>query len=190
MSARPAPEPFIVEDQGAWHAWLLANDAHSDGVWLALAKTGTTQPTSLTYQDALDEALCSGWIDGQRRSFDEAVFLQRFTPRRPRSVWSQRNVAAVARLEADGRMRSRGTAEVELARADGRWERAYAGAATVEIPAELRAALERNPGASTAFAALSRSEQYTLLHPVISAPSEALQSQRIQTLLERLLRFN
>lgn len=106
-------EPFVVPDAAAWRAWLDAHEESSDGVWLVLAKKGTTSPTSLTYDRALDEALCSGWIDGQKRSLDAATFLQRFTPRRRASIWSARNVGIVARLVEESRMRPRGQAEVQ-----------------------------------------------------------------------------
>ncbi len=106
---------LCVTDAAAWRAWLDANEDASDGVWLVLAKKGTTDPTSLRYDEALDEALCSGWIDGQKRSRDATTFLQRFTPRRARSMWSLRNTEHIARLEADGRMRPRGRTEVDKA---------------------------------------------------------------------------
>jgi uncharacterized protein YdeI (YjbR/CyaY-like superfamily) len=100
-------EPLVLADADAWRSWLLEHEAGSDGEWLVLAKKGVREPTSLTYQEALEEALCSGWIDGQRRSRDAGTFLQRYTPRRPRSIWSQRNVGIIARLEEAGRMRER-----------------------------------------------------------------------------------
>ena len=106
-----------------------------------LAKKNVTTPTSLTYDEALEEALCHGWIDGRRRSRDEQTFIQHYTPRRSRSMWSQRNVELVARMERDGRMRPAGRAEVERAKADGRWDKAYSGSSTLEIPADLAEAL-------------------------------------------------
>jgi uncharacterized protein YdeI (YjbR/CyaY-like superfamily) len=145
-------EPFVVADAAAWRAWLDQHEDDSDGVWLALAKKGTTGPTTLTYAQALDEALCSGWIDGQKRSNDAATFLQRFTPRRRASLWSERNIGLVAALVAEGRMRSRGLAEVDRAKADGRWDRAYAGSATATVPDDLAAALDTAPAAATLFA--------------------------------------
>ncbi len=114
-------QPLLtVKDAAAWRAWLDANEHTSDGVWLVLAKKGTVEPTSLSYTEALDEALCSGWIDGQKKSFDSVVFLQRFTPRRKRSIWSLRKTGIVEQLIAQGRMRERGMSEIELAKADGR----------------------------------------------------------------------
>ncbi|MCG7286882.1 YdeI/OmpD-associated family protein [Cellulomonas sp. ACRRI] len=174
-----APAPLVVADAAAWRAWLDAHEHETDGVWLVLAKKGTVDPTSLTYAEALDEALCSGWIDGQKRSRDDATFLQRFTPRRARSIWSQRNVEHIARLTADGRMRPRGHGEVELARADGRWDRAYAGSATAEVPADLLAALDAVPAARAAFDALDRQARYSVLHPLMVAPSPEVRAQRV-----------
>src|SRR6058998_1455385 len=116
---------LIVEDAAAWAAWLAHRHATSDGVWLALAKRGGHPPTRLRYQEALEEALCYGWIDGQVRRYDADSYRQRFTPRRPRSVWSKRNVQTAERLIAEERMRPAGLAAVERARADGLWETAY-----------------------------------------------------------------
>ena len=185
MTAESQPL-LIVKDAAAWRAWLDANEHDSDGVWLVLAKKGTTEPTSLSYQQALDEALCSGWIDGQKKSLDIAVFQQRFTPRRKRSMWSLRNTGIVEELLAQGRMRERGMSEVELARADGRWERAYAGSATIEVPSDLEAALAASPAASAAFAALNSAGRYSVLHPLVSAPSEATRASRLAKILATL----
>jgi len=139
---------LTVADAGAWRTWLDEHEDGSDGVWLTLAKKGAHAPTSLTYREALDEALCSEWIDGRKNSIDGATFRQHFTPRRRRSLWSARNVELVAALTAAGRMRDRGRAEVDRARADGRWDRAYAGAATIEVPADLLEALQASPTAA------------------------------------------
>jgi uncharacterized protein YdeI (YjbR/CyaY-like superfamily) len=115
------PPELLVVDVSAWRTWLLEHHGEQGGVWLVLAKKGTTEPTSLSYEHALEEALAHGWIDGQSRSRDERTYWQRFTPRRKRSNWSASNVARVERLVADGRMRPSGLAEVERAKADGRW---------------------------------------------------------------------
>jgi len=186
MSEQGALEPFVVVDRAAWRAWLHEHEDVSDGVWLVMAKKGVTDPTSLTYAEALEEALCSGWIDGQRRSRDETTFLQRFTPRRARSLWSKRNVEAVTRLDAEGRLRERGRAEVALAQGDGRWDRAYAGQATAEVPPELAEALARVPAAQAAFEALKGSERFSALHPVLTAPNDATRTRRIDALVARL----
>jgi len=182
------PEPFVVADAAAWRAWLDANEHESDGVWLLLAKKGTTEPTSLSYAEALDEALCSGWIDGQKRGYDEATFLQRFTPRRRASLWSQRNIGLVAELVAAGRMRPRGESEIARAKADGRWDRAYAGARSAEVPAELRAALEAEPAAAELFGRLSATNRYAVLHRIATAPSETSRRNRLEKLVGMLAR--
>ncbi|MFI6294605.1 YdeI family protein [Nonomuraea sp. NPDC050790] len=111
----------IFTDAAAWSAWLNDHHTSETEVWVVLAKKGTTEPTSLTYEQALEEALCHGWIDGLTRRRDETTYTQRYTPRRPRSGWSQRNVVRVERLRRQGRMRPGGLAEVERAQADGRW---------------------------------------------------------------------
>jgi uncharacterized protein YdeI (YjbR/CyaY-like superfamily) len=180
------PPELTVADAAQWRAWLDANESTSDGVWLVLAKKGTTEPTSLTYAEALDEALCSGWIDGRKQSRDAATFRQHFTPRRARSMWSTRNVDIVARLIETGRMRSRGDDEIARAQADGRWDRAYAGSATIEVPPDLRAALDADPAAARAFDALNKSERYSVLHPVVTATSDTLRATRIARHVARL----
>lgn len=180
-----APE-LVVLDADAWRAWLVAHDDEPDGVWLVLAKKGTTEPTTLTYAQALDEALCSGWIDGQKRSRDAATFLQRFTPRRKASLWSERNIGLVATLTAAGRMRDRGQAEVDRARADGRWDRAYAGAATATVPDDLRSALDADPAAAALFADLDGTNRYAVLHRVTTAPSPTARANRIAKLVGML----
>lgn len=157
---------LVLRDVAAWRAWLDEHEGTCDGVWLRLAKKGVTEPTSLTYAEALDEALCSGWIDGQSKSVDGTTYRQRFTPRRKRSLWSTRNIGHVARLSAEGRMRARGLAEVERAKQDGRWEAAYAGPATIEAPAELVAALAQNPAAAEAFERLTSRNRYAILHRI------------------------
>jgi uncharacterized protein YdeI (YjbR/CyaY-like superfamily) len=167
------PPLLVVADAAAWRAWLDAHESDSDGVRLVLAKKNVTEPTSLTYAEALDEALCSGWIDGRRNSRDE-------------STWSLRNVGIIERLVAEGRMRPRGQIEVDRARADGRWERAYAGQAGAAVPADLEAALAASPAASRRFAALRAAERYSVLHPVLSAPSDAARAARIRRAVARL----
>ncbi|AYA23412.1 hypothetical protein C6369_001860 [Rhodococcus rhodochrous] len=179
-------DPLCVADAAHWRAWLDTHEDGSDGVWLVLARKSVTAPTSLTYQEALEEALCSGWIDGQRRGRDDQTFLQRFTPRRARSMWSQRNVGLVSTLVAVGRMRPRGEAEIARARADGRWDRAYAGPAAAEPPPDLLAALAAEPGTGAAFEQLSRTERYQVLHPILTAADDAVRAARIARAVARL----
>lgn len=180
------PPELRVAHAAAWREWLDAHGSEPEGVWLVLAKKGVTDPTSLTYAEALDEALCSGWIDGQRRSRDAVTFLQRFTPRRPRSIWSARNVEHIARLEAAGRMREGGRREVERAQQDGRWDRAYAGPATAEVPEDLAAALEAAPALKARFEALSSAERFSILHPLMTAATVRTRETRLAKALARL----
>lgn len=177
---------LTVPDATAWRSWLDEHEADTDAVWLVLAKKGVREPTSLTYAEALDEALCSGWIDGQKRAWDASTFVQRFSPRRARSLWSQRNQEHVARLVRDGRMRPRGLAEIERAQADGRWERAYAGSATAEVPADLLAALDSDPQARERFEALGRQDRYAVLHRLMTAPSHDVRAARLERALRGL----
>jgi len=181
-------EDLVVADAAAWRAWLEVNEGVSDGVWLVLAKKGTVSPTSLGYGAALDEALCSGWIDGQKKGLDAATFRQRFTPRRKASLWSQRNIGLVAGLIADGRMRPRGQAEIDRAKADGRWERAYAGPATAQVPDDLTAALDVSPAAAALFATLTGQNRYAVIHRIITAPSSTSRSNRLAKLVAMLER--
>lgn len=182
------PDELLLADRAAWRAWLDEYEDSSDGAWLVLAKKGTTEPTSLTYDEALEEALCSGWIDGQRRSRDAATSLQRMTPRRSRSIWSKRNVGHIERLTGEGRMRPRGLAEVERARADGRWEAAYAGPAEMAMPDDLAAALAAEPRAAEMFAILTSQNRYAILHRVTTARMPETRARRIVQFVEALQR--
>jgi uncharacterized protein YdeI (YjbR/CyaY-like superfamily) len=179
-------ELLVVADVAAWRAWLDANEDQSDGVWLLLAKKGTTSPTSLRYDEALDEALCSGWIDGQVKSVDAATYRQRFTPRRARSIWSQRNVGHIARLTKERRMRPRGKAEVKKAKADGRWERAYAGSATIEVPDDLTAALAKHPKARETFESLSAANRFAILFQLTTAVRPETRQRRLEAFVAKL----
>ncbi|WP_433268102.1 YdeI/OmpD-associated family protein [Micromonospora vinacea] len=156
-------DELIVADAEALRAWLAANHATSPGVWLALTKKGGTV-TTVTWQQAVDEGLCVGWIDGQARKRDEESSWIRFTPRRPRSSWSQRNVANVARLEEQGRMLPAGRAAVEAAKADGRWAAAYAPPSEAEVPADLLAAIAAEPAAQAMLDVLTKANRFALIH--------------------------
>src|SRR3954470_17508357 len=158
-------DELIVADAEALRAWLSANHATSPGVWLALTKKGGTV-TTLTWQQAVDEGLCFGWIDGQARRGNDEISWIRFTPRTPRSSWSQRNVTHVARLEAEGRMQPMGRAAVEAAKADGRWAAAYAPPAEVEAPADLLAAIAAVPAAQAMFDVLTKTNLFALVHRI------------------------
>jgi uncharacterized protein YdeI (YjbR/CyaY-like superfamily) len=177
-----------VADALAWRSWLGAHHHEQDGVWLALAKKGVTRPTSLTYDQALEEALCHGWIDGQTRRKDERTYRQRFTPRRPRSPWSKRNVAIVGRLLAEDRMHPAGLAAVAAAKADGRWEAAYAGPATIEVPADLAAALRKEPKAKAMFEILTSQNRYAVLYRIVGAKREETRARNIKRFVAMLAR--
>lgn len=180
--------PLTVADAAAWRAWLTEHHEGSNGVWLTLAKKGATQPTALTYDQALEEALCHGWIDGQVRGGDAHSYRQRFTPRRPRSSWSKRNVGHVERLTNEGRMHSAGIAAVKTAKADGRWEAAYAGQATIEVPADLAAALSAEPAAQAMFQTLSSQNRYAVLLRIHSAKRTDTRARRIAQFVTMLAR--
>jgi uncharacterized protein YdeI (YjbR/CyaY-like superfamily) len=179
---------MTIADADAWHAWLEAHHADSSGVWLVLAKKGTIDPTSLTYDEALEEALCHGWIDGQRRSGDASTFVQRFTPRRARSPWSKRNVGIVERLTSEGRMRPAGRAEVERARADGRWQAAYEGQRAIAVPADLAAALAAEPKAQAMFEILTSQNRYAILFRTAGAKRAETRARRIEQFVAMLAR--
>jgi uncharacterized protein YdeI (YjbR/CyaY-like superfamily) len=179
---------LCVPDAGAWRAWLDEHHAQRDGVWLVLAKKGTSRPTSLRYDDALDEALCYGWIDGQVRGGSGGVYRQRFTPRRARSPWSRRNVDHVQRLVADGRMHVAGLAEVERAKTDGRWEAAYAGPGTIDVPADLTAALAADARAQAMFEVLTSQNRYAVLYRLASAKRPETRARRLQQFVAMLAR--
>ena len=179
---------LVVLDAAAWRRWLAANHASSAGVWLRLAKKGMNEPTQLRYAEALDEALCHGWIDGQVRRFDVASYRQRFTPRRPRSAWSQNNVANIERLLGEGRMTPAGVAAFEAARADGRLDRAYPGQASIEVPDDLAAALEAEPAARASFESLSSQNRYAVLLRIHQAARPQTRAQRIERFVAMLAR--
>ncbi|MBL3688103.1 OmdA domain containing protein [Leucobacter zeae] len=160
--------PLVFSAGAEWETWLEAHHADASEAWLRIAKRRSRAP-GLTIEEALDGALCFGWIDGQRRSHDDESFLQRYSPRRRTSSWSRVNVDKFDALAAAGRVRPAGFAAVEEARADGRWEAAYASQRTAEPPADLLAALAADPRAAEAFAALDRTRRYAVILEVLKA---------------------
>lgn len=186
MSGKKGPADQLpvhfFEDAAGFDAFLAADPG--DGFWVKFAKK-RTGVASVTYAEAVEVALCHGWIDGQARSLDDTFYLQRFTPRRKRSIWSKINVAKAERLIAEGRMRVAGLAEVERAKADGRWAQAYGGPATMQVPAELAALL--TGAAAAAFAALDKTNRFALCHRVATAVKPATRHARAQRLVEQLL---
>ena len=153
---------ITCEDAAAWEAWLVANHDRASGVWLKVAKKGSGV-ASVTISEALDGALCYGWIDGQRKSCDSTWYLQKYTPRRPRSAWSMVNVRKVEALSAAGRMRPAGVAQVEAAKADGRWDAAYVAQRDATVPPDLEEALQQNDRARTAFDGLGKTAKYQII---------------------------
>jgi uncharacterized protein YdeI (YjbR/CyaY-like superfamily) len=168
-----------------WRDWLATNAGASEGLWLKIAKKNTGIPT-VTYDQALHDALCYGWIDGQKQSYDTVYFLQKFTPRRSNSIWSQRNVGKVAELTAQGLMTERGLVEVAAAQRDGRWEQAYAPASTIEVPPDFQTALAANPKALEFFESLNKTKRYSFLWRIHTAKKPETRAKRISALIELL----
>lgn len=188
MASTDGPQELIVADAAAWRAWLAANHDRADSVSLVLAKKGVTEPTNLDWDGALEEALCFGWIDGRRNSRDATTFLQRFSPRRKQSSWSARNVGIVERLIAEGRMQEAGQGEIDRAKADGRWDKAYAGPATVTVPDDLAAALAANPDAGAMFEVLTSQNRFAVLFRIDQAKKAETRARRIEQFVDQLAR--
>lgn len=187
MTAVDLPE-LLVADSDEWRRWLSDHHAISRGVWLVLAKKGTVEPTSLSYNEALDEAICFGWIDGQVGRRDTTTFRRRFSPRTARSPWSKRNAAIAERLIATDRMHRSGENEVRRAKEDGRWETAYAGQASMEVPQDLASALLVNPRANAMFEGLTRANRYAILYRIANAKKPETRTMRIGQFVEMLVR--
>lgn len=168
-------------------AWLEGNHAVSDGVWLKIAKKGAAVP-SVTYGEALELALCFGWIDSQKRGHDEQHFLQRFTPRRPRGRWSRINRDKAEALIAAERMRPSGLAEIEAAKADGRWEAAYEGQRSAAVPDDLRRELDASPAAREFFAGLDSANRYALIYRLDDAKRPETRERRLRMFVSMLER--
>jgi len=168
-------------------AWLEQHHSSSKGIWLKIAKKGSGV-ASVTYGEALELALCFGWIDSQKRGFDEGYFLQRFTPRRPRGRWSRINREKAEALIAAGAMRPAGVAEVEAAKADGRWEAAYAGQRTAEVPDDLRRELDSNKAAREFFAGLGGANRYAILYRLNDAKKPETRARRLRKFVAMLER--
>jgi uncharacterized protein YdeI (YjbR/CyaY-like superfamily) len=161
--------------QAEWARWLHKNHSQLDGIWMKYAKKDSGIKT-VSHSEAIDTALCYGWIDSQAKGLDDKYHLVKFTPRRPRSVWSKINVDRVGRLMAEGKMKPAGLAQVEAAKADGRWEKAYAGQATAEIPQDFKAALAKNKKAADFYESLNKANKYAFiwrLHHVKRAETRA-----------------
>ncbi|MFJ8744221.1 YdeI family protein [Embleya sp. NPDC127516] len=188
MSREPAfeeAEVIVFRDVAEFETWLDTHVELAVGVWLKMAKKGSGI-ASLTSDEAVDVGLCYGWISGQRKSYDDDYYLQKYVPRRPRSRWSQVNVAKVEELSAAGRMRPAGLAEVEAAKADGRWEAAYESQRDAVVPPDLAAALAENPRAARAFEELGRTQRYAVILKLITARTAATRESRLHKAITEL----
>jgi uncharacterized protein YdeI (YjbR/CyaY-like superfamily) len=172
---------------GDWERWLHEHHAEAPGVWLRLAKK-SSGITSVTYAEAVDVALCYGWIDGQARGVDDTWHLQKFTPRRAQSTWSKRNREKVAALIEAGRMQPAGLAEIERAKADGRWDAAYDAPSTATVPEDLQRELDANPAAAEFFATLNSQNRYAILHRIQTAKKPETRARRIAQFVDMLAR--
>ncbi|MCW2579822.1 MAG: uncharacterized protein JWR82_1423 [Blastococcus sp.] len=183
----PTDLPVLAfPDQAALEAWLDAEHATAPGLYVKIAKKGAGVP-SVNWEQLVEVLLCFGWIDGRANRLDDHFYLQRVTPRRPKSVWSRKNVTTVERLITEGRMRPAGLAAVAAAKADGRWERAYAGPATIEVPEDLRRALAARPAAHREFESLDGRNRYAVLWRVQTAATPATRAKRIAALVQMLV---
>ena len=174
----------LFKTPAAWEKWLESNHAKSAGIWMQIAKKASGL-SSATYQEALDVALCYGWIDGQKRPFDERTWLQRFTPRGPRSIWSKINTGKADALIKSGRMRAAGLAAIESAKASGRWESAYQPWSNPDVPPELQAALNARPNAKAFFETLRGANRYGVIFRVQTAKKPETRAKRIADFIAR-----
>lgn len=177
--------PFASKKK--WSAWLAKQHEKSRGVWLQLAKKDSGIP-SVTYDEAVEVALCYGWIDGQKKGYDDKYWLQKFTPRGPKSIWSRINTEKAERLIASGEMQPAGLKAIEAARSDGRWQAAYASQKNISIPDDLQAALDKNGKAKAFFSTLKSAERYSILFRIQTAKRPETRARRIQQFIEMLER--
>ncbi|MEN9406898.1 MAG: hypothetical protein RLZZ455_114 [Candidatus Parcubacteria bacterium] len=176
---------LFFETQKAWESWLMTHHAETLGVWLKFAKKKSGH-TSVQYDEALDVALCYGWIDSQTKSLDDAFYLQKFTPRGPRSIWSKINTAHIERLTRLGKMEPAGVAQVEAAKKDGRWERAYSSPETMQIPEDFLQLLTKHAKAHAFFQTLNKTNRYAIAWRIETAKKEETRQRRMQTILTML----
>jgi uncharacterized protein YdeI (YjbR/CyaY-like superfamily) len=174
-----------LKSQKNWRAWLDKNHSQTDGVWLKFAKK-TSGIKTVNYAEALEEALCYGWIDSQVKSLDDKYYLQKFSPRRSRSIWSKINVGKVEKLIAEGKMQPAGLAQIEAAKADGRWQAAYSSPADITEPPEFLAALNKNKKAKEFYANLSKSNRYAILWRLHNAKRPATRARNIEKFIAML----
>lgn len=182
---KPEVKVIAFKTAKAFNAWLVKNHAKSDGFWMKLYKKGSGI-TSITYAEALDEALCYGWIDGQKKSLDAEAWIQKFTPRRARSIWSKRNTEHIARLIEEKRMQPAGLAEVDAAKADGRWDNAYSSPKDMKVPDDFMTALKKNKKAEAFFKTLSKSNLYSIAWKIETAKKQETREKRIKLFIAAL----
>ncbi|WP_435170109.1 YdeI/OmpD-associated family protein [Paenibacillus glycanilyticus] len=185
MATSDAVVFFDFTNSQEWELWLAEHSDRKDEAWIRVAKKGTGIQ-SITIEEALDCALCYGWIDSHRRSFDERYYLQRYSPRRSKSPWSKVNVKKAEQLIETGQMKEQGYAEIRLAQADGRWDIAYESQKTAEIPPDLAAALELHTQAKQAFHRLDKTAQYALFLPILKAATSSVRSTRLRKVIAKL----
>ena len=178
-------QPVLFADRKSWHAWLAANHASGTSIWLRLGKKGSTEK-AVNYAEALDVALCHGWIDGQKKSFNEHQFLQRFSQRGPKSIWSKINRDKAIVFIESGAMQTAGLAEVERAKANGRWDAAYAGPRTIKVPDDLQTALDAKPKALAFFKTLNSQNRYAILFRIGNVKKAETRAKKIKTYVEML----
>ena len=178
-------EIIAFTSQAKFREWLAAHGATTQGIWLRIYKKATGIAT-VTYAQALDEALCYGWIDGQKKSYDEQSFLQKFTPRRPRSMWSKRNIEHIERLTAAGIMTTAGDAEVEKAKADGRWAAAYDAPSTMQAPDYFLQELKKHPKAKAQFEQLNKTNTYSIAWHLQTAKTDPTRQRRMEKIMAML----
>jgi len=184
----PSDFPVIAfESPQAWRRWLAPHHADSNGIWMRIFKKGSGVP-SINYAQALDEALCYGWIDGQKRIFDEESWVQKFTPRRARSGWSKRNTEHAERLINAGEMKAAGLAEVEAAKRDGRWDRAYSSPGAATLPEDFLRELNKNGKAKAFFETLNKRNTYPITYRLQTAKKAETRERRLREILAMLER--
>jgi uncharacterized protein YdeI (YjbR/CyaY-like superfamily) len=186
-SARPELPILAFAYQDAWERWLDTQHASSFGLWLQIAKSGSGIP-SVSYPEALEIALCYGWIDGQKKSLDETSWLQKFTPRGAKSIWSKVNCEKAEALGAAGKMRPAGQTAIDLAKADGRWQAAYSSPSRATVPADLQAMLDAHPEAAAFFASLNSGNRYAILWRLETAKRPETRQKRLEQFVQMLLR--
>jgi len=187
LSIKPQPPIIPFPSQADWREWLELNYSLESGIWLQIYKKGSGI-ASLNYAEALDEALCFGWIDGQVKRGDEKYYLQKFTPRRKRSMWSKRNIENVARLESEGKMAPPGRKEVEAARSDGRWERAYDSPGNATVPEDLLMELAKDPATLAHFESLNKANKFAITWRLQSARTQVTRDKRFEAILDMLVK--